>query len=614
MRFAFIISGNLLVFLSAFGFGGFLRPLLPRSFSKVDRLAVIPLGGFGLQGLLLYLVGLVRFTPAVIFSLLIPGALLGIRCLLQEARAGGLSLVVAKMPAVAGIVIALVLGVTALAGFAEPVGDERYDALYYHYLGPKVWLRDGIVHPVLDESHTAFPATVEIQFAPLQFFGGDAAPEFFSVIAFVLMIPVILATAIRCGLDPPDAWWAAALISAMPAVYRGLYGGMIDVIYAGFLILAARCAFDAESLTDYLLAGLFCGFAIGTKYTGLIATALLVLSVVAFPRNSLPRLSKPMLKGLALLCAAAGLVAAPWYLRNWLVLGCPIYPPPPFLGTILPARYFPMAALQEFNDVMWRTSWHGMGGGFLNLLLLPLHLTFHPANFESGAGGIGLLPLAFLPFCFSARRWEQFAKAFGFFGLLLTLGWFYTYQESRFLIQVYLIAAIFGVAGWRYVRDAGPRLARVLSVMTVAVSILYGLFMIVTSRAAEVRASVSASFAKSRNQAEIPFHESFQYLNRDPSAGKVLVLDPLVPTFYLDKDYIKPLGRRGEQPLPGITRPVEALNDLPAMHITHVLDVQSKSGGFQVPEHPKNLILIFETKGQRIYRVLPAPAPLPSHP
>jgi len=129
--------------------------------------------------------------------------------------------------------------------------------------------------------------------------------------------------------------------------------------------------------------------------------------------------------------------------------------------------------------------------------------------------------------------------------------------------------------------------------------------MIVTGRADDIHASLSASFAEHRNQAQIAFFESFQYLNAEPSVGKVLVLDPVVPVFYLNKDYLKPVGRRGEQPLPGVTRSVEVLNDLPAMQITHVMDTQTKSGEFLVPEHAKNLVLIFEGKNQRIYRVSP---------
>ena len=188
----------------------------------------------------------------------------------------------------------------------------------------------------------------------------------------------------------------------------------------------------------------------------------------------------------------------------------------------------------------------------------------------------------------------------------MTLVWFYTAQESRYLIQVYLIAAIFGVAGWEAVVRNVPRITRPLAALVVAVSVLYGLFMITTGRIEDVRSVISSAYAERRRQAEIPFLASYRYLNSDPSVGKVLVLDSFVPSYYLDKDYLKPLGRHGEQAMPGIQSAGDALADLQKWRITHVLDVQWEDGKFKVPENPKDLTLVFEANGQRIYRVVPA--------
>ena len=605
MRFLLPVIANLLLLLAAFGLGSLIRPLIPKGFSKLDRLAIIPFAGFGLQGLLLFLLGIVRFSPPVILVVLLPAAALGGRSLLQEMRGTALSSWLAGAPIIPASVIASVLLVTILGGFAEPIGDikeNKSDAIAYHYLGPKIWLRDGLIRPVLDESHTAFPATVEVQFAALIMVGGPCAPELFSVIPLVLILLLAAAMARRAGLDLANAWWIAALISTMPAVYRGLFGGMIDVIYAAFVILAARIALDSELPGHYVLVGLFCGFAMGTKYTGLIATALLIVCVIVFTPNSSGRFSWSTIKHLAIICLVAAFLSSPWYIRNWLLLGCPIYPPPPLLASFFHVKYFPPEAIQALNQEMLKVG-RGMGKGPLSLLLLPFHLTFHAANFESGAGGIGLVPLAFLPFCFRAYRWDRFAKALGLFAILMTLAWFYTAQESRYLIQVYVIAAIFGVAGWRYVLRAAPRFGRVLSALTVAISILYGLFMIVSARAADIHAVVSTSFAESRKEEGIPFLESFRYVNTEPSVHKVLVLDPFVPTYYLDKEYLKSIGRRGEQALPGIASPQEVLPEISKLNITHVMDVQMKDSKFQLSEHPENLVLVFEAKDQRIYRV-----------
>jgi Dolichyl-phosphate-mannose-protein mannosyltransferase len=605
MRFLLPAIANLILLLGAFGIGGLVRPLIPQNFSKIDRLAVIPLAGFGLQGLFLFLVGIVRFSLPVVLLILLPATALGVRCLLQEVRGTAFSSRLSGAPIIPASVIAFVLLVTILGGFAEPVGDiteNRSDAVAYHYLGPKVWLREGVIRPVLDECLTSFPATVEVQFAALIMIGGQSAPELFAVIPLVLILLLAVATARRLGLDPASAWWAAAFISAMPAAYRGLYGGMIDVVYAAFVILAARIALDSELPRHYVLVGLFCGFAMGTKYTGLIAVALLAACLFLFASNSSGRFSWRNGKHLAIVCVVAAIVSSPWYIRNWLVLGSPIYPPTPLLAGIFHVNYFPPEAVQKIKKAVLKEGF-GMGKDPLSLLLLPFHITFHSANFENGAGGIGLVPLAFIPFCFPALRWDRFSKVLGLFAILTTLAWFYTEQESRFLIHVYVLAAIFGVAGWGYVVRETPRLGRLLGVLTVAISISYGLFMIVSARRDDIHAVISKSYAETRRHSNIPFLKSFEYLNNEPSVRKVLVLDPSVPTYYLAKEYLKPVGRWGEHLFPGIEDPLQALSLPSQRDITHVLDVRFKDGGFQLQDHPEGLALIFEANDQRIYRV-----------
>jgi hypothetical protein len=604
MRFLAPAFANLLLLLAACGLGGFLRPLFPKTFSKIDRLSIIALGGLGFLGLLLFLIGVVRYTRASMLVLLVPAGALGINCLWQETKDLDIHSVFAGIPVIPAAVIALVLLITILGGFADPVGDIKLDTISYHYLGPHVWLHDHAIHPVLDSSLTAFPATVEAQYGALMAMGGPSGPELFAVISLIVFLLLAAATALSMGLDRSGAWWVAALLSAMPAVYRGAYGGMIDAIYAGFVLAAARIAFDDEGLTHSAFIGLFCGFAIGTKYTGLVSTVLLILAVALFASSSRGLFSWSFFRRVAAICLVAALVAAPWYVRNWVVLGCPMYPPPPLFYHFFLIKYLPLAALLRLHMLM-SVAGRAMGRDPLSLLALPFNLTYHPANFESGAGGIGLVPLAFVPFSFWACQWNAFAKKSLFFALLQTIFWFFTMQESRYLIQVYVIAAILGVAGWRYVVRTAPRFGPLLSALSVATSIAYGLWMIAATRKDDIHAGLSPVYAEARKHTEIPYFDSFQYLNLDPSVNRVLILDESVPPYYLNKNYVKLLGKYGEQPWSAVNSPAEALSTLPQERLSHVLDVRSRDRDFQVgPTNLRNLLLVFESKNQRVYRVL----------
>jgi hypothetical protein len=387
----------------------------------------------------------------------------------------------------------------------------------------------------------------------------------------------------------------------MPAVYRGAYGGFLDVLFAGFVLAAARLAFDAEKPGHYVLFGLFCGISAGTKYTGLVAWAILifcsfVISVWAY-RRPLPA----ALSSLTISCGAALAIASPFYLRNWILYGCPIYPPPPVLLHFFTAKNMTPAVMQEIVKNVRETGL-GMGSGIFDFILLPFNLTYHTANFR-GAGGIGLVPWALGPLGIFVRRRDAFAKGILLFAVLQTAAWFFTAQVSRYLIPVYVIGAVFGVIGWQLASQSVSRNARVLSATAVAISILYGLFMIVPERAEDLHAAVSRSFEAKRELEETPRAASFDYINSEPSVKKVLVLDRGIAAYFIEKPYIKPFGRWGEHTLSGVANVQDAMAQLPSLHVTHVFDVRSETGLFYLPDQPPGLTLVFEREDQRVYRV-----------
>src|SRR5258707_948486 len=276
-----LIFATSVVALAALGAGSWLQKLLPADFSRLERLACCWLGGFGLLGAALFLVGQIAFTPLTISLVLALGVLASIGPLMRALKvAAGLrqSIQVRLIPAG---VVALVLLLTAVAGLADITGDWGNDGVAYHLLGPKVWLRDGVIRPVLDNSHTAFPATAEVMYAAFLVLGGPHGPGFSAVLTLSMFLFAVAALSVRAGLDAGDAWWAAAFVAAMPAIYAGAHSGFVDVLYASFVLAAARIGLDAVRPKHFLAFGLFCGFAIATKYTGLLALPALLLDRVA---------------------------------------------------------------------------------------------------------------------------------------------------------------------------------------------------------------------------------------------------------------------------------------------------------------------------------------------
>jgi hypothetical protein len=131
--------------------------------------------------------------------------------------------------------------------------------------------------------------------------------------------------------------------------------------------------------------------------------------------------------------------------------------------------------------------------------------------------------------------------------------------------------------------------------------------MISSARRDDLHAVFSASYAERFRREHIPFFESFEYLNYTPSVRKVLILDASVTPYYLDRDYLKPLGSWGEHLLPYANNTGDVLPHLQELGISHILDVSSTVAPFQVPQDYPGLQLILDLPNQRIYRVVPMP-------
>ena len=186
--------------------------------------------------------------------------------------------------------------------------------------------------------------------------------------------------------------------------------------------------------------------------------------------------------------------------------------------------------------------------------------------------------------------------------VLLTLAWFLTQQESRFLIHVYTITTVFAVAGWRVVRLEG-RLPSWLAAIVITVSTFVGTVTLLRAHADALHAAVSPMFAAARHRRDVPYAAAIARANAIAPAGRVLVLDPLVPVYYLTMDWVRPFGLYGERARLDIAAPADAVAHLPMWGVTHVLDVRSKDDAFAVPDGTPALALVAESTDYRLYAV-----------
>jgi len=595
------IAANLLIVVAVLGFGCWIPRWLPESFSRFNRVVCSLVGGFGLLGLSIFLVGQVALNRWTIGGILAIGVALAIFNKAQPLRqALQVRVPVAKLPAA---IVAAMLALAALAGLAEPVGDGGKDGVAYHLVGPKVWLRDGVIRPIADNAVTSYPATAEMVFTALRAFGGPRAPGFSAAWTMALLLAIAASLGRRCGVDVRGAWWIAVLVITMPAVYNGGHSAFVDMIYATFILTAVRVGFDAVEQKHFAAFGFFCGLALATKYPALLALPILI--VCAMWKRGEWRGIRAALPNALLVAGTAIVVASPFYIRNWIELGSPIYPAPWWVTKFVHVKYYSAQALREFYAYnRWRGRGHG--GGILYFLALPYNLTYHTADFN-GAGGIGLAPLAFAPLGVWAVWRDAFARRLAFVGLLLLAMWFATMQESRYLIHVYTLSAVFAVFGWQMAESLTGQRGKLLSAVAVTISLAYGVFMIGNVEVPGALSVTTSARGAEWHHSRVVFVESFDWVNGNPDVKRLLILDKSVPAYYSDKDYVKPFGQWGEQVYPDVKTVAEILPRLHELGITHVLDVESTLANYQIAPGMPGLELVFEQAGQRVYRVVQRP-------
>jgi hypothetical protein len=225
-------------------------------------------------------------------------------------------------------ILALALpAVLALVSSALP--EIFYDALYYHLGLPQQYLLRGKIEWDPSVVHSAFPAYLDVLLGVCLGIGGPGTAKFFNLFLFFLAccatgafvshvlgrlrtaligtvtiatVPGVVVMSTMCGIDPALIGFSA--MSAL-AVARAHDGTTADASYlSGIIPLGAATA----------------GFVAGSKYTGLWLIAVLA------PALLVNRSQSRTLRHALVFSAIALVVAAPWYVRNFLVTGDPLYP------------------------------------------------------------------------------------------------------------------------------------------------------------------------------------------------------------------------------------------------------------------------------------------------
>jgi hypothetical protein len=302
----------------------------PDPADRVIRCGVLAFGLVALGGLILGFAGLVGTGAFVAFAVLCCAAAYAVRPTPPARPAAPWD---AGWLAWAALVPLLTFGV--VVGMRQsPM--TLYDSLSYHLYFPARWLlahRVSIVPtPFSDPAQAYQPANGELLFLWLMApFHGDLVARIGQLPFLLVGAVAIHAIAVRVGAPRTHSIVAVLLYLVARPIVEQAVGADVDLICSAMLLASlyfGLVAVDTDDIRDWMLWGISLGLFWGSKYLALVYSPVVI--VFPFVGRLRPRA----------LWAIPGVVllALPWYLRNWVVAGSPIYPASLQLGELVIAR------------------------------------------------------------------------------------------------------------------------------------------------------------------------------------------------------------------------------------------------------------------------------------
>ncbi len=467
------------------------RRVLP---TITERLVLAPLVGAVPFSLVILGAGLAGFgSPAACEGLLAGGLVIGAlgwRMLVSEWRTKRKHALPASHPPFT-VFLWVLIGLLALLIVPYTLSPAvESDELRYHLAAPATWLRDGRIHTIPHQAFSNFPFLAEMLFmAAMAVGGGEAAKLVHLGVAPVCVGLVALLTRRWIGERRRDSTALAtglvfALIPSVPIIAAwGFIAMFVAAYFLAFVYVTGR-SLAQPSRGSAGLVGVIAAGALGTKYS--LVPLVGVLGIVWLIMRWRQGGPGKALRALATVVIVDLLLAGPWYVKNLVWTGNPVYPGAHsvFGGGEWSAENTALF-LRKAGDKGMHLNIDSPLRGPLEFLISPFTTLFHPDKF--GFHFTGPLPLmgAVLVVCWiiawamggggrairtSGRAaippWWIVLALIGSWGL-----WFVTYQSIRFLLPTLGLALAAGGVAWSRWMRAPPnwmaRLAHILLIVAV---------------------------------------------------------------------------------------------------------------------------------------------------
>lgn len=433
---------------------------------------------------------------------------------------------------VSHLVLALACGVPfILMALYPPTG---WDATVYHLPYVQSFIEAGRLVFVPELRFPVFPQVAEMGFLLGFFLSGVTAAKLTQTWCVFLTAGLLFSWG-RRSFSGRVGLWASALWLGTPLV---LWIGSLAYVDIELTLFVTAALYswehwysreDGRGGSDphdphCALIGAFVGLAAGTKYLGLFfCGALFVLTAVA-------SLKKRSGRPLVVLVLAAAFFAGPWYLRNIVHTGNPLFPfYAPIFGESDWTSFHDRVVLGEGAAAVDETS-IGVRGvlarqasritdGLAFLVLVPWNGVFHRELFNHQAP-LTPLYLILIPLCVPcALASPGPRRLLGLVGVYAVF-WLVTVQDLRFLLPIFPVlnlALAFGLE--RCMRFVGSRVGRLSNVGIAILFLFPGFFYAGYKIHQRGLLPVTTETRQDYLSREIPGYDAIRLLNETEGSG-----------------------------------------------------------------------------------------------
>lgn len=375
-----------------------------------------------------------------------------------------------------GLCMAVGAALIALLSCFSPI--TYYDSLVYHLAAPSLYNQADKIMTLPSNMYSFFPANMEMIFLFIlnQFPEPEYVINLWGWFGTLALSFSVAAWGAELG-GRKQALLAFFLFWTMPAVLLLSAGAYVDLPLAAFIFLALRCYFAAQQ-KDWdskwlLLSGLFCGFAVSTKYTGAICPILLgfYLAVQAMMRRNVP------VRKIFLFATWGVLPPSIWLVKNWVTIGNPFFPF--FYRWWGGAGGWNNSTASGYFEMMTE---YGARSHLLNeLIRAPWNLSTSVMKYGGGFDVLGdfgwplILFAAFPAFFLSRKKPAVSLLALYFIGHFLF--WYFTKPVFRFLLGGLPIAILLASSTLQHLLNEKRRAIKFISILLGLPWLLSNFFM-----------------------------------------------------------------------------------------------------------------------------------------